>query len=114
MLISHKPSFVMVNSEDRELNVRIWTRLLTELNELDRPAIVDVSNSDDRLSEIDAYLVALEIDTLDRLLSHRLALVTPGDQNRSRFFAACARHRGLDIAVFDSTAEARIWIDGST
>lgn len=87
-----------------------WSDVLRELDGLDRPAVVDVRQIESGLSEIDAYLLALHAEEMQRLSAHRLALVTSGEPNcYAAFFAVCARNRGLDVEVFADIAAASAW-----
>ncbi len=88
-----------------------WSRLLLELDRLDRPALVDLRDGDEHvMSEIDAYLVTLEIDQLERLQRHKLALVTLDPNSGSAFFATCARNRGLNVSIYNDIPTAARWL----
>ena len=68
-----------------------------------------IAMSDASDSEIDAFILAIELETLDDLHSKQVAFVT-GNQDGCRFLVDCARSRGFSWSVFQNLSDAAAWL----
>ncbi|MBT8136147.1 MAG: hypothetical protein KJO54_03930 [Gammaproteobacteria bacterium] len=89
--------------------LRYWHELLQEISRSASPVVVDLARTERMLSEIDAFILAIELETLDDLRSKQVAFVT-GNQGGCHFLVECARNRGYSWSVFDTLDDAAVWL----
>lgn len=105
------PAVAVLHVESGELTVDILQTRLCELNGLGRPVVLDLSAATLRLSEVDALLLVLQLEELDSLRQHGLAVVAhPVDTGQVDRLVSAGRFRGCRIRRFDDQGMARQWV----
>lgn len=89
--------------------LRYWHELLLEISRSDSPIVVDLASAQRMLSEIDAFILAIELETMDKLRLKQVAFVA-GNQPGCCFLVECARNRGYSWSVFNSVSDAAAWL----
>ena len=84
---------------------------MDELDRLDCATVIDArAVSTSSLSEIEAYLLALQADEKSRLRRHRMAVVVSGEPPSDLgFFIVSARNCGLQVQSFECIESASAW-----
>lgn len=94
-----------------EYDLPRWSALMRDLNDHDCAALINLNDCQDTLTEIEAYLLALQSDELSRLQNHRMALVAPANPpGCPAFLAICYKNRGIETEVFETDSSALAWI----
>lgn len=68
-----------------------------------------MAESDQMLTEIDAFILAIELETLSNLRAKHVAFIA-GPAGGCRFFVECARNRAYPWSVFDNMSDAAAWL----
>ena len=97
-----------------EHDFRRWSKLLPELGQMRKNWVVDLRGVSCRLSILDAYRLAEQLEATGLFVTRRIALLLP-DSNQTgcapaRFFALCGVNRGLSVRTFEQDEHAQDWV----
>lgn len=110
MNIRYENNTAIVSSGDQQATLYEWGELCEQLDDLNRPVVIDARSMSGNLTEIDAFLLALKVSEMRQLRNHPLAIVTCYDQKLDiAFFIASGKNLGLAMEAFDCIESATVW-----
>ena len=91
-----------------------WSKTLLELGRSRKNLVVDLRSVSCKLSILDAYQLAEQLQATELFVTQRIALLLPEARQAecapARFFALCGANRGLSVKTFEQEDYARNWV----